>query len=215
MGKYQVAIIIPAFNEKDTIANVVVAAKRYGTVIVVNDASTDDTKKVALKAGAILVDHQENLGYDGALNSGFKKASRLNFDVAITFDADGQHDAQLLQDYISLIEQGFDVVVGVRDKFQRFSEWVFSRVSSWRWKISDPLCGMKAYRMSLYRQLGYFDSYNSIGTELAIYAASRQDKIAQIDIRIKERKDRPRFGSGFRSNIIILRALWTSYRRYS
>jgi len=214
MEKSQVAIIIPAFNEEDTIANVVVATQKYGIVIVVNDASTDNTKKIALKAGAILVDHQENLGYDEALNSGFKKASELQSDIAITFDADGQHDEQLLQDYISLIEQGFDVVIGVRNKFQRFAERVFSWVSKRKWNISDPLCGMKAYRMSVYKQLGHFDSYNSIGTELTIYTASHRGKIAQIEIRTKERKGKPRFGSGLRSNITIFRALWTSCRKY-
>jgi len=214
MDRSQVAIIIPAFNEESTIAEVVALVKGQGVVIVVNDASTDNTKEIAAKAGAILVNHFQNLGYDSALNSGFKKASELQLDVAITFDADGQHDEHLIENYVALIDQGFEVVVGARDRFQRFSERLFSIVSNWKWGIVDPLCGMKAYRMSIFKQLGHFDTYGSIGTELAIYAAHRSLKIAQQPIKIKERKDTPRFGGGFRSNIIILRALWLGCRRY-
>jgi len=54
---------------------------------------------------------------------------------------------------IDLLEQGFKVVVGVRSKFQRVSEYIFSWVSIWRWGIKDPLCGMKAYRIDVFNQL--------------------------------------------------------------
>ncbi len=214
MGKYKIAIVIPAFNEEVTIFNVVQSVKRYGEVIVVNDASTDETGKIAENAGAILVNHKKNKGYDGALNSGFNKAAELKYDVVITFDADGQHNQKSIKEYIDLLEQGFKVVVGVRDKFQRMSEYIFSWVSIWKWGIKDPLCGMKAYRIDVFNQLGYFDSYSSIGTELAIYAAHEKIKIAQQPIKIKDRQDKPRFGNMFFANMNILRSLWAGYRKY-
>ena len=214
MDKSQVAIVIPAFNEESTISNVVQSVTQYGVVIVVNDTSTDKTEQMAEGAGAILVNHKENKGYDGALNSGFAKAKELNCDIVITFDADGQHNEEYIQEYIDLLEQGFEVVVGVRNKFQRISEHIFSWVATRRWGIKDPLCGMKAYRICVYSQLGCFDSYSSIGTELAIYAAHKNIKIAQQPIEIKDRQDKPRFGGGFSANMVILRALWMGYRRY-
>jgi len=214
MDKYKVAIVIPAFNEEATIFNVVQSVKEYGTVIVVNDASTDNTKQVAIGAGAILVNHEENKGYDSALNSGFERAVELNFNIVITFDADGQHNSELLEDYILLIDQGFKVVTGIRNKFQRVTEYIFSWVAKWKWGISDPLCGMKAYHVDLYKELGRFDSYKSIGTELIIFAATRGEKIAQIPIQTKERKDIPRFGTTLSSNIFILKALWSGYKNY-
>ena len=214
MGKYKIAIIIPAFNEEVTIFGVVQSVRGYGEVIVVNDASTDETEKIAEKAGAILVNHKNNKGYDAALNSGFVKAGELNCDVVITIDADGQHNHRSIKEYIDLLEQGFKVVVGVRSKFQRVSEYIFSWISIWRWDIKDPLCGMKAYRVDVFNQLGYFDSYSSIGTELAIYAAHKNIKIAQHPIKIKNRQDKPRFGNMFSANINILRSLWLGCRKY-
>lgn len=214
MGKYKIAIIIPAFNEEVTIFRVVQSVRGYGEVIVVNDASTDETEKIAKKAGAILVNHKNNEGYDAALNSGFAKAGELNCDVVITFDADGQHNHRFIKEYIDLLEQGFKVVVGVRSKFQRVSEYIFSWISIWRWDIKDPLCGMKAYRVDVFNQLGYFDSYSSIGTELVIYAAYENIKIAQHPIKTKDRQDKPRFGNIFSSNTNILRSLWLGCRKY-
>jgi glycosyltransferase involved in cell wall biosynthesis len=214
MGKYKIAIIIPAFNEEVTIFHVVQSVRGYGEVIVVNDASTDETGKIAEKAGATLVNHKKNKGYDSALNSGFVKAGELNCDVVITFDADGQHNHRSIKEYIDLLEQGFKVVVGVRGKFQRVSEYIFSWISIWKWGVKDPLCGMKAYRIDVFNQLGYFDSYNSIGTELAIYAACENIKIAQPPIKIKDRQDKPRFGNILFANINILRSLWIGCRKY-
>jgi glycosyltransferase involved in cell wall biosynthesis len=214
MDKYKVAIVIPAFNEEATIFDIVQSVKKYGTVVVVNDASNDKTKQLAEDAGAIVVSHNKNKGYDGALNSGFSKVKELNCDVIITFDADGQHNHESIKEYINLIEQGFDVVIGTRNKLQRWAEYIFSWVSTWRWGIKDPLCGMKAYRFDVFSQLGYFDSYGSIGTELVIYAAHKNIKIVQQSIKIEDRQDRPRFGSSFSTNMVILRALWLGLRKY-
>ncbi len=214
MDKHQVAIIIPAFNEENTIFDVVQSVRRYGVVIVVNDASTDKTQEMAEKAGAITIMHENNQGYDGALNSGFSKADELNCYMVITFDADGQHDANLLEEYIQLIDSGFQVVIGNRDKFQRVAEYIFSWVARLKWGIVDPLCGMKAYHIDVYKNLGYFDSYNSIGTELSIYAVNQKEKITQIPVEISSRKDMPRFGSSISANFSILRALLFGYKKY-
>ena len=99
----RVAIIVPAFNEENTIGHVVDSISSYGTVIVINDASTDNTLKEAKKMGAIVVTHSENKGYDEALNSGFRKASELNKEAVITFDADGQHSHELLPVFIKCL----------------------------------------------------------------------------------------------------------------
>jgi glycosyltransferase involved in cell wall biosynthesis len=210
MDKRQVAIVIPAFNEESTIFNVVQSVKKYGIVIVVNDASTDSTQQVAKDSGAITVTHKKNKGYDGALNSGFAKAKELNCYMVVTFDADGQHNAKLLEKYIQLIDGGFQVVIGVRDKFQRVAEYIFSWVSRVKWGIIDPLCGMKAYHIDVYKNLGHFDSYNSIGTEMSIFASNSKISIAQVPIKINKRVDKPRFGNRISANIRILKAIWRS-----
>ena len=151
--------------------------------------------------------HEVNMGYDGALNSGFSRAADLECGAVVTLDADGQHDPLLLERFIAALDQGAAVVVGVRDRFQRLAERVFAWVARARWKINDPLCGMKGYKMEVYRELGHFDSYGSIGTELAIFASLRGFAITQIPVRTRERVGQSRFGQRIRGNWRILRAL--------
>ena len=96
MDRSRVAIVIPALNESQTIVGVVAAAADYGVPIVVDDGSTDGTAALSIQAGAVVVSHQKNLGYDSALNSGFKKAADLGCEIIVTLDADGQHEPSLI-----------------------------------------------------------------------------------------------------------------------
>lgn len=208
MDRHRIAIVIPAFNEAATIGSVAFNASKYGVPIVVDDGSSDVTGKLAIAANATVVRHDANRGYDQALQSGFARAEQLGCDYLVTMDADGQHDPTVLRFFIRELEKGADVVVGIRDTRQRLAEHIFSWVGRIRWGICDPLCGMKAYRMGVYKELGRFDSYNSIGTGLAIIAASHGKRIVQLEVRTLERKDEPRFGSRYSANMRILRALW-------
>ena len=208
MLKYKVAIVIPAFNEEATISDVVQSVKEYGIVIVVNDASSDKTKKMAESAGAIVINHKDNKGYDDALNSGFKKAEELDCNAIISFDADGQHSAELLSQYIDELKKGIDLVLGVRPNTQRFAEKIFKLYTQFKFKWNDPLCGMKGYTMELYRNRGWFDSLHSIGTELAMFGILNNYKVSQINIPISTRNDNPRFASTLKANIVIFKALF-------
>ena len=161
----EVAVIIPALNESSTIGDVVSAVKRYGTVYVVDDGSDDNTGEVAAEAGALVVTHSSNLGYDSALNSGFARAARDKVRFFVTVDADGQHKTQLLEEFILRLEEGFDVVLGERTSLPRFFEKVFSLFTRIKYSIKDPFCGMKGYSRPVYESLGHFDSYSSVGTE--------------------------------------------------
>lgn len=208
MDKYKIAIVIPAFNEETTISKVVQSVKEYGIVIVVNDASSDKTQKIAEAAGALVINHKSNQGYDKALNSGFKKASELNCNAIISFDADGQHSAELLSQYIDELKKGIDLVLGVRPNTQRFAEKIFKLYTQFKFKWNDPLCGMKGYTMELYRNRGWFDSLHSIGTELAMFGILNNYKVSQINIPISTRNDNPRFASTLKANIVIFKALF-------
>ena len=162
----KIAIIIPAFNEENSIATVVSQVSAYGTPIVVNDGSTDNTQLVANASGAIVVSHSVNRGYDIAISTGLQRAVRERFDFAITIDADGQHDPCLIKSFFIEFTRGADLVIGIRDRCQRISERIFAMTSKVIWGISDPLCGMKGYRLSRLRCLDTFLHLPSIGTEL-------------------------------------------------
>lgn len=207
MDRSRIGIVIPALNEAATIQDVVGAVKKYGVPIVIDDGSSDGTAELARQAGAFVVSHERNRGYDAALNSGFKEAARLGKDVIVTIDADGQHDPSILEKFIDRIEAGADMVVGVRNRRQRIAEHMFAWFMNMRFGIKDPLCGMKAYRTIVYEALGHFDSYGSIGTELTVFAAKREYRLDQVPFVVRQRKDQPRFGRAFMGNYKIFRAM--------
>lgn len=207
MKSARVAIVVPAFNESQVITAVVSGFSVYGVPIVVNDASTDNTEQLARNAGAIVVSHSLNCGYDMALASGLARALAEGFDFAITADGDGQHLPTNIETVLCELSDGADLVVGIRDRFQRFSETLFSIMASKLWGISDPLCGMKGFRLSKLKNVDSLHSYSSIGTELLIRAVRSGWNIKQIPVNTRDRKDRSRFGSGFYANWLIIRAM--------
>ena len=208
MDRLRIALVVPALNEAATIAVVVMGALQYGTCIVVDDGSTDDTADRARQAGAVVVSHTANLGYDAALNSGFKVAACMPCDAIITLDADGQHNPALLQQFVERLSTGADLVLGVRNQRPRLAEHVFAWYTKWRFGIVDPLCGMKAYRIGLFQALGHFDSRGSIGTELMLFGARQGVKIASVSFNVGKRWGEPRFGRKLSANLKIFRALW-------
>lgn len=207
MDRPRVAIVIPAWNEAATIADVVRGAREYGLPIMVDDGSNDQTAALAREAGAEVVVHEKNRGYEGALNSGFRRAAELECEIIVTADADGQHDPTLVAKFVDAIDAGADVVIGIRSRRQRVGEHLFALYTRARFGIEDPLCGMKAYRRSVYDALGHFDSRRLVGTELALFAAKRRYRIGQTAFQVRERQGASRFGQVFKGNYRILRAL--------
>jgi glycosyltransferase involved in cell wall biosynthesis len=203
----RVSIVIPALNESATIETVVRQSSAFGIPIVVDDGSSDGTGSIAAAIGAIVVRHERNRGYDISLNSGFVKAVELGAEFVITIDADGQHNPMLIAKCIELLDAGADIVIGVRDKRQRFAEHCFSYLTRVFYGVDDPLCGFKGYRISIYRSLGHFDSYASIGTELTLFAMRNGYSLKQLPLHVRERADTPRFGEGWAANRKIFRAM--------
>jgi glycosyltransferase involved in cell wall biosynthesis len=203
------AIIIPAFNEKATIAAVVAGVAGYGLPIVVDDASTDGTGTLAGEAGAEVVINATNRGYDGALQMGFEKADALGVEIAVTFDADGQHGSDVLERMLAPLRgRGADLVIGVRPTAARPAERLFNAYARWRFGVPDILCGVKAYRMSLYRAHGRFDGSHSLGTELALSALRGGARFELQTVPIAPRDGTPRVGRALSANAKVLSALW-------
>jgi hypothetical protein len=201
------AAVIPAYNEAKSISAVVEAVKQYALPIVADDGSFDETARMAAQAGAVVVSHGCNQGYDAALQTGLFKAIELGCTFAITLDADGQHNPAGLEPFKAALLEGADLVVGVRDRHQRWSESLFALTGKLLWSIADPLCGMKGYRLSHLKRLGHFDSYKSIGTEYTLRCARSFLKIQAVSIVTRKRTGTSRFGAGFKPNIRILRAM--------
>lgn len=109
-------VVVPAFNEEPVIAAVIGDLRAVSSdVVVVDDCSSDDTRAVALSAGATVLRHPTNLGQGAALQTGIRYAISQGADYVVTFDADGQHrvqDIYVLHD-IQMRTQA-DVVIGSR-----------------------------------------------------------------------------------------------------
>ena len=101
MKQAPLAVVIPAYNEAETIAAVVVGARQFGDVIVVDDGSRDGTADLARGAGAIVVSLGGNTGYEGALGAGVQHAIDERYEFALTMDADGQHSVESARALIS------------------------------------------------------------------------------------------------------------------
>lgn len=209
--------MIPALNESRSIEDVVVAASRFGRVIVVDDGSTDGTGRIAENAGAIVVRHSSNQGYDRALASGLRKAIDAGYRYAITVDADGQHRSDAIQQIFARLSDGAELVVGSRDRHQRVSEVLFAWVSRVLWRIADPLCGLKGYNLDRLRSVTPLWTYDSVGTELTLVGVRSGWRVDQIPVRTNVRHGPSRFGGGIRANWIIFKALVAAIlkKRYS
>jgi glycosyltransferase involved in cell wall biosynthesis len=207
MERSRIAIIIPALNEAATISGVVSRVSEFGLPIVIDDGSIDATASLAREAGAEVLIHAQNGGYDAALNSGFKRAAELGCQFAITIDADGQHNPAQLKELIAFLDQGYELVLGVRDRFQRVGEVIFAFCAKRLWGVADPLCGMKGYTISAYQRVGHFDSFRSIGTELAVRLKVNACRSIEMPILTRDRLDAPRFANKLTANIKILRAM--------
>ncbi len=208
MSAQQLAAVIPAFNEARTIKAVVLQVRQRAIAIVVDDGSTDDTAALAQAAGAHVVSHPLNRGYDCALDTGLRTALELGCTFAVTMDADGQHDPTLLDRFRAELEAGADLVVGERDGTQRWSETLFCFVSRLAWGLNDPLCGMKGYRMHSLARVKHINTYASIGTELAVRLVKAGVIAHQLPVKTRPREGTSRFGQGFMPNFKISKALW-------
>lgn len=115
----KILIIIPAYNEEANIINTVNKIKNYKKYnidyIVINDGSTDQTK-VLLESNKInYIDLPYNLGIGASVQTGYKYAYYNDYDIAIQFDGDGQHDINYIDKLIEpIVQKEADIVVGSR-----------------------------------------------------------------------------------------------------
>ena len=92
-GSSTISVAIPAYNEAETIAEVVVETREYAEeVVVIDDGSADDTAARAHDTGATVIEHDHNEGYGAALRTAFETADRRGVDHLVVLDGDGQHD---------------------------------------------------------------------------------------------------------------------------
>lgn len=114
----KVLIIIPAYNESESIAQVIQdieALPEHVDYLVINDCSKDNTKEILREMRANYLDLPVNLGIGGGVQAGYKYAVEHAYDIAIQLDGDGQHDTRYISALIAPLQaQEADIVIGSR-----------------------------------------------------------------------------------------------------
>ena len=193
----KIIIGIPAFNEEKNIAGIISKLKRITKdIIVCNDGSTDLTADIAEEMGAIVINHEKNLGYGGAIRSIFLKAKDLNGDVLVTFDADGQHRIEDIDKVINPILNGqSDIVIGSRflddnekevPQYRKVGIKVITKITNATLKkdLTDSQSGFRAYSKQVLNEIKPVESGMGVSTEILIKASSKNLKISEVPIKI-------------------------------
>ncbi|GAB3539623.1 glycosyltransferase family 2 protein [Spirosoma fluminis] len=111
----KVFILIPSFNEGKVIRQTIRSLGEQYTIVLIDDASTDDTAGAVRDLPIYYLRHDINLGQGAALQTGMDFALQQGADVVVHFDADGQHNAADIDRFINILEtQKVDVVLGSR-----------------------------------------------------------------------------------------------------
>jgi glycosyltransferase involved in cell wall biosynthesis len=155
-----VLLIVPAFNEEESLPRTIEEARRvapWADIVVVDDHSRDATITVARAAGVPVIPLPFNLGVGGALQAGFAYALARGYAIGVQFDADGQHDPACLERVVTPVRRGTaDVSIGSRyvassgyraPFARRMGMRLFSALASalMRQPIADTTSGLRAY----------------------------------------------------------------------
>jgi glycosyltransferase involved in cell wall biosynthesis len=186
---------IPAFNEEKNIAGIIAKIIKEGfSVIVCNDGSTDMTGIVAEKMGAIVINHQKNLGYGAAIRSIFLKAKELECDSLVTFDADGQHRIEDISKVLEPLRNNkADMVIGSRflekedkniPKYRKIGIKTITKISniSTDLKITDSQSGFRAYNKKTLKQITPSEFGMGVSTEILMKCSKLKSKILEVPI---------------------------------
>lgn len=215
-------IVIPAFNEEATIAQVLADIKQNFSgleyeVIVVDDCSTDNTAREVRKAvGVKLITHRSNKGYGMSIKKGIKEAAG---EFIITMDADGQHRAQDAMKLLAHIDK-YDMVVGARKGrdnitwripgkclVKRISEYLVGQ------KIPDINSGLKAFSSSVIKRYLHLcsDKFSFSTTSLLAYLSDGLEvKFVEIDVTSRKGgSSTVRIRDGLRALLFILQVIMT------
>ena len=184
-GGLTVSAIIPAFNEEETVGEVIRGALAHvDEVIVVDDGSTDNTAFVATEAGATVIRHEHNMGFLTAVARGLKKATG---EILVTLDADGQHDSEDIPRLIKpILEDRADLVLGRRPSLPYFSERLITALTRMRVDCADASTGFRAIRRSIAELMRLHGSC-LCGT-FVLEAKRLGARITEVPITVRERR---------------------------
>lgn len=202
--KDKILFVIPAYNEENNIKKVLEEIKKdvpFADIVVINDASKDNTSVIVKKEKTLCIDMLYNVGYAMAVQTGIKYASQNDYDYVIQFDADGQHIAK---EALRLLEESkkdnYDIVIGSRylqntgykcPAFRRIGTKMFEFLIKifCHKKIADPLSGFQCLNkkvIKLYSKKGEYPEYPD--ANLIIEMLYKNYKIKEVPVKMRNRE---------------------------
>ncbi|MDM1249715.1 glycosyltransferase family 2 protein [Acinetobacter johnsonii] len=159
----KISVVLPAKNEAGAIEQTIKGIKGLELVheiIVINDGSTDSTKEIAETAGAKVISHPYSKGNGAAIKTGARNATG---NIIVFMDADGQHNANDIFKLIERIDQGYDLVVGARQKGSQASigrgiaNKLYNNLATYMsdHPVEDLTSGFRAVRAEKFREFIY------------------------------------------------------------
>lgn len=211
----KVLIIIPAYNEEDSIYNTVkklIETCKYDYVVI-NDGSTDGTRRILEENNLNYIDLPVNLGIGGAMQTGYKYALKHGYEYAIQLDADGQHDPDDLEKLVAEIERSqYDMVIGSRFiEKTNYKGSLMRRIGILyfyyllliisRIKITDPTSGYRIVNRKIIKEFSKYYPVDYPEVEVLVKLAQKKYRIKEIKVEMKNRQ-------GGRSSITPLKSLY-------
>ena len=204
----KVLIIIPAYNEEGNIKKTVQKIIDYKKkskyeidYVVINDGSKDDTEKICKENNYNVITLVENLGIGGAVQTGYIYANRNNYDVAIQFDGDGQHDENYIDNLVKEIEKGSNFVIGSRfikelsefksTKMRRLGINILSlliKICTGK-TIKDPTSGFRAADKNIIKYFATVYPTEYPEPESTVDIIRKNFKITEIPVKMYEREN--------------------------
>lgn len=206
--KVRVLLVIPAYNEEMNIQRVVSQVRRFRKTcpyqldyVVINDGSTDRTEQICRENGIHHISLLQNLGIGGCVQTGYLYAQREDYDIAVQFDGDGQHDLNSLPQLLAPVVEGIcDFCIGSRflDKSSGFQSTPLRRAGiqylSWLiWlftgtRVKDPTSGFRAANRAVIRDLADYYPTDYPEPESIVQIKKMRHRIQEVQVNMFERK---------------------------
>ncbi len=193
----KITIGIPAYNEENNIAQIIMKLKKISdSIIVCDDGSSDMTSEISKELDVTLVKHEKNQGYGAAIKTIFQKAREIGSDILVTFDADGQHRIEDISFVTEpIIKNKAELVIGSRflnlkseemPNYRKVGIKIITKVTnlSIKEKLTDSQSGFRAYSKKALEEISLTDEGMGVSTEVLIKASALGLIIAEVPIKV-------------------------------
>ena len=189
----KICILIPAYNAQETLGSVLKKIEPLQMdTLVVNDGSSDETKRVALENEVQLLEHPLNLGKGAALRTGFQYLLQKDYQIVITLDADGQHDPSEIPSLLKIF-QSVQPDILIASRAAEFRRMTFLR-RFWNRlgvkavarlchsDITDSQSGFRLIRTKVLKEVDFSTSRFETELELLIKACKKGFSVLSVPI---------------------------------